>query len=99
MSDHWLYQSDSRSDSLDVTPRMCVSPAENVPQTDSPVSTFFEGNIVGAGTHTFLTEDWGADKGADWAHWQKCVCPFVLPSTDVVLCERSVPALTCTHGV
>ena len=36
------------------------------------MSTFFEGEIVGGGKHTFLTEDWGADKASDWAHWQKC---------------------------
>jgi len=45
--------------------------AENVPHASAPVSTFFEGEIIGAGSHTFRTEDWGADRESDALHWSK----------------------------
>lgn len=45
--------------------------ADNVPKINSPVSTFFEGSIVGVGPHTFVTGDWHADKATDWSHWHK----------------------------
>jgi Vacuolar import and degradation protein len=49
------------------------APADNVPKVDTPVTTFWEGSIVGVGPHTFVTGQWGADKANDWSHWQKCV--------------------------
>ena len=45
--------------------------ADNVPKVDTPVTTFWEGSIVGVGPHTFVTGQWGADKANDWSHWQK----------------------------
>jgi Vacuolar import and degradation protein len=55
---------------LTATILLCGS-ADNVPKVESPVTTFWEGNIVGVGPHTFITGQWGAEKANDWSHWQK----------------------------
>ena len=56
------------SSAVSVVLRGC---ADNVPKVDTPVTTFWEGSIVGVGPHTFATGQWGADKANDWSHWQK----------------------------
>mmetsp|Transcript_34123 Transcript_34123/g.96699 ORF Transcript_34123/g.96699 Transcript_34123/m.96699 type:complete len:232 (+) Transcript_34123:739-1434(+) len=45
--------------------------AENVPHTRSPVTTFWEGEIVDNIRNTFYTAKWGASADNDMKHWSK----------------------------
>ena len=45
--------------------------AENVPHTRSPVTTFWEGEIVDNVHKTFFTGRWGASSDTDLKHWSK----------------------------
>lgn len=60
--------------------------AFNVPDSDKPITTFFEGEIVDNVNHSFFTPDWGASAETDIWHWQlfkpfqamRAVCHFGL---------------------
>lgn len=45
--------------------------ALNVPMADTPVVTFWEGEIVDAKNHTFFTGKWEATSEVDIRHWTK----------------------------
>ncbi len=46
--------------------------ASNVPEAGStPVTTFFEGEVVDNVNHSFYTADWSACAQTDLRHWSK----------------------------
>nr|GME00862.1 glucose-induced degradation protein 4 homolog [Ipomoea batatas] len=45
--------------------------ALNVPMADTPVVTFWEGEIVDTKNYTFFTDKWGATTEDDIKHWTK----------------------------
>ncbi|CAI9098284.1 OLC1v1034908C2 [Oldenlandia corymbosa var. corymbosa] len=45
--------------------------ALNVPMADTPVITFWEGEIVDSKNYTFFTSKWGATSEDDKKHWTK----------------------------
>ncbi|PRQ43201.1 putative vacuolar import/degradation protein Vid24 [Rosa chinensis] len=45
--------------------------ALNVPMADTPVVTFWEGEIVDTKNYTFFTEKWEATHDGDIRHWTK----------------------------
>ncbi|KAK2997254.1 hypothetical protein RJ639_026000 [Escallonia herrerae] len=45
--------------------------ALNVPMADTPVVTFWEGEIVDTKNHTFFTNKWKATSEVDIEHWTK----------------------------
>lgn len=45
--------------------------ASHVPDMPSPVTTFFEGEIIDNQHNTFFTADWEACPGTDILHWRK----------------------------
>ncbi|KAK2077106.1 hypothetical protein QBZ16_004740 [Prototheca wickerhamii] len=45
--------------------------AYSVPESDKPVTTFFEGEVVDNRNHSFLTSDWGAGAETDIRHWSR----------------------------
>eukprot|EP00951_Prasinocladus_malaysianus_P018385 scaffold146746_cov50-Prasinocladus_malaysianus.AAC.1 len=45
--------------------------AENVPHARSPVTTFWEGEIVDNVNYSFFTNKWGASLDTDMKHWSK----------------------------
>jgi hypothetical protein len=54
--------------------------ALNVPLADTPVVTFWEGEIVDAKNYTFFTGKWDASADDDIRHWSKfpSFTPFVV---------------------
>mmetsp|Transcript_4742 Transcript_4742/g.11862 ORF Transcript_4742/g.11862 Transcript_4742/m.11862 type:complete len:228 (+) Transcript_4742:219-902(+) len=52
--------------------RICgTMDAMNVPHARSPVTTFWEGEIVDNVHHSFFTHKWGASAETDMRHWSK----------------------------
>ena len=45
--------------------------AYSVPESDKPVTTFLEGEVVDNRNHSFLTSDWGAGAETDIRHWSR----------------------------
>lgn len=45
--------------------------AENVPHTRSPVTTFWEGEILDNVHYNFFTKRWGSSEETDMKHWCK----------------------------
>lgn len=48
-----------------------IMTAKNVPHSSTPVTTFFEAEIVGAGKNTFATKGPDSDREGDMSHWLK----------------------------
>lgn len=48
-----------------------IMTAKNVPHSSTPVTTFFEAEIVGAGDNTFATKGPDSDREGDMSHWLK----------------------------
>lgn len=45
--------------------------AYNIPDSERPVTTFFEGEIVDNVNHTFFTSEYGACIESDLRHWSR----------------------------
>lgn len=69
--------------------RICgTMDAMNVPHARSPVTTFWEGEIVDNVHHSFFTHKWGASAETDMRHWSKFEA--FLP---IKACARAFPLL------